>query len=480
MYYLPDGTNRWQSVGGTVDEAANTVTATISQLGTYTLAPPLPTGDLELVPSTQTLAADGTAQMTVVVTNLVLNTGDAATGPWMFTATAVGVKILNADLDAATPGVEVMSTNGAVTLSLQALVGGTTAQVNLASAVGDAFGSVAINLLDDAAPATPVGVSATAGQSRIWVAWPTNSEPDLASYRVYYRTGASGPPWDGTSAVEGTPSPIMVTGTNCLLRGLELGTSYFIAVSAVDTTGNESPLSMPAQVATVLAPPTPPTAVVARFGTEGTNSLMWALSEDDGYNDRDVVRYEVWRAVMPGTNWFKAGEVPAGVGVFNEPNVSVAATQYLRYAVRSVDNTGLTSDLALAYRVLPNGTGVDNDGDAMSDDWEVAHGLNPDDPSDAEDDSDHDGLANLQEYLAGTDPTTVNRPYLAALGTTTNGGFALAIGDLLGRSATVQVSTNLLDWQSIANLNGGTNGTLYFEDAEATNATRRFYRAVWL
>ena len=479
MYYLPDGTNRWQCVGGTVTEAASTVTATISQLGTYTLAPPLPTGDLELVPSTQTLAADGAAQMTVVVTNLMLNTGNLAAGPWMFTATAVGVSLLNADLEAATPGVQVMSTNGAVTLSVQAPVGGTGALVSLASVVGDAFGSVAINLLDDTPPATPVGVSATPGQSRIWVAWPTNREPDLAGYRVYYRLDASGPPWDGTAAVEGTPSPVMVTGTNCLLRGLELGTSYFVAVSAVDTTGNESPLSTPAQVTTVQAPPTPPTAVVARFGTDGTNILMWALSEDDGYNDRDVVRYEVWRAVMPGTNWFKAGEVPAGVGLFNEPNVSVAATQYLRYAVRSVDSSGLASDLARANRVLPSGAGVDNDGDAMPDDWELAHGLRPDDPSDAEDDSDHDGLTNLQEYLAGTDPTTVNRPYLAALGVTANGGFALAIGDLFGRSATVQVSTNLLDWQTIANLNGGTNETLYFEDAEATNATRRFYRAVW-
>ena len=40
----------------------------------------------------------------------------------------------------------------------------------------------------------------------------------------------------------------------------------------------------------------------------------------------------------------------------------------------------------------------------MDDDWERAHGLNPNDPSDANDDPDHDGLTNLQEFILGTDP----------------------------------------------------------------------------
>ncbi len=46
----------------------------------------------------------------------------------------------------------------------------------------------------------------------------------------------------------------------------------------------------------------------------------------------------------------------------------------------------------------------DRDFDGMPNDWETSFGLNPDLPSDADLDSDNDGLTNLAEHLAGTDP----------------------------------------------------------------------------
>jgi hypothetical protein len=46
----------------------------------------------------------------------------------------------------------------------------------------------------------------------------------------------------------------------------------------------------------------------------------------------------------------------------------------------------------------------DNDNDGMPDWWEKLHGLNPLDPSDADDDPDMDLLTNLEEFQLGTDP----------------------------------------------------------------------------
>src|SRR5262249_30842958 len=47
---------------------------------------------------------------------------------------------------------------------------------------------------------------------------------------------------------------------------------------------------------------------------------------------------------------------------------------------------------------------LDNDSDGLPDDWEIAHGLNANDPLDSKQDSDNDGLTNLLEYANGTDP----------------------------------------------------------------------------
>ena len=44
---------------------------------------------------------------------------------------------------------------------------------------------------------------------------------------------------------------------------------------------------------------------------------------------------------------------------------------------------------------------VDTDGDGMPDEWEIANGLNPNDPSDANKDCTGDGYTNIEKYING-------------------------------------------------------------------------------
>ena len=84
----------------------------------------------------------------------------------------------------------------------------------------------------------------------ITLKWAANTEPDLAGYKIYYKDGFSGAPYDGVDIDQG-PSPISLIiddpgdpyyvdpdNPEFLLTGLDDNEDYFLVVTAYD---NEEP-----------------------------------------------------------------------------------------------------------------------------------------------------------------------------------------------------------------------------------------------
>ncbi len=76
------------------------------------------------------------------------------------------------------------------------------------------------------------------------LAWDPNTEANLEGYGVYFKKDAPGPPYDlfGNVALSEFSDPDNPTFT---LTGLEIGSRYYITLTAYDSAGNESGYAEP-------------------------------------------------------------------------------------------------------------------------------------------------------------------------------------------------------------------------------------------
>ena len=110
-------------------------------------------------------------------------------------------------------------------------------------------------VFDTTPPAKPTNLMSSARPGAVQLEWTANTETDLAGYRVYRSTNSP--------VVKGTPINGTLVAPSFIDSEVTAGTTYYYAVTAVDTSNNESPLSNE----TSAIPQTPPPAEALDLGT---------------------------------------------------------------------------------------------------------------------------------------------------------------------------------------------------------------------
>ncbi|HEY9154611.1 MAG TPA: FG-GAP repeat protein, partial [Opitutaceae bacterium] len=141
--------------------------------------------------------------------------------------------------------------------------------------------------------------------------------------------------------------------------------------------------------------------------------------------DQDPLSYSLVAGTAPTLSFW--GPVPLSAGadkfqlipgsggeyyIASKVGAGLSAGAIYSVGVRVTDDRGGIKDVSTLIQIGGQLTFTDNDNDGIDDNWEVAYGLNPNDPSDGERSLNGDGLSAKEKYLRymagmayGIDPT---------------------------------------------------------------------------
>lgn len=117
----------------------------------------------------------------------------------------------------------------------------------------------------------------------------------------------------------------------------------------------------------------------------------------------ETTRLTVWATYPDGSILDVTSSGQGTAYTVSNPSIGTVSSNGLVTAITSGNLiVSASNEMVLSSISIPVQLSGDSDGDGMPDDFELANGLNPNNPIDALEDMDTDGLTNLEEFNLGT------------------------------------------------------------------------------
>jgi hypothetical protein len=252
-----------------------------------------------------------------------------------------------------------------------------------------------------------------------------------------------------------------------------------ISLTAVETNScsGASPASSAVNGTKDILPPTFAGIASVTSAVEGA-TLTWSAA-----SDASAVTYKIFQSTTSGGQNFNAPALTTNtLSAFIsplDPGTNSAITYF--FVVRATDACGNSDSNSVELSVQPLlDPAKDQDGDGMSNGYEQSNDLNPFDPSDASGDSDGDGFTNLQEFIAGTSPTSAEDAPKISQAAQESDGFHVRFPTVSGRTYQVQRNDDLVSgsWTDVGATIAGDGTEKEIVDATADTTVERFYRVI--
>jgi len=261
MYKEDKENHTWIFMGGVIDTLNNTVTAPVTELALYTLAPRMPLGEFGLNANPDSLYADSVST-TVITSNIInYNNQNQVVDGELFTVNTQAGEIITQDVNIELEGIQIEAQNGMIQFELRSSHIASNPEVSAFSVTGSSEAHMHVTFYDNIPPSNPVNLNAMTGDERIYLNWSPNPEDDITGYKIYFDSDQPGEPYNGIATVYGFPSPITIgQDTTYTILGLYNNTTYYCAITSYDVSGNEGNYSNEVNIDPMVTPePLPPT-----------------------------------------------------------------------------------------------------------------------------------------------------------------------------------------------------------------------------